>query len=156
MEEEDALVSWKGLRQLLANQAVCWGRTCINPAQCSVCCCSTALNATCASWGWPDKRKSLQCNQCGAGSVLSWVLLWKPGTDNLPVLQHTLTEGCSGVSALLPNTSIGRLPVRGFLMSATIFLSSLLRKVEENSLVFTVLGMYSYQQACKTLLHFSL
>lgn len=76
--------------------------------------------------------------------------------DNLPVQKHALTEGGSGVSAQLPNSSIGRLPVIGFVMSATVFLSSLLIKVEENSLIFTVLGMYSYQQACKTLLCFSL
>lgn len=76
--------------------------------------------------------------------------------DNLPVLQHALTEGHSGVSALLPNNSIGRLPARGFLMSAAVFLSSLLIKVEDNSLIFTALVLCSYQQACKTLVHFSL
>lgn len=63
--------------------------------------------------------------------------------DSLPVLQHALTDGHSGVSALFPNNFIGGLSVRGFLMSTAVFLSSLfLAKVEKTTLVFAVLAMY--------------
>jgi len=53
--------------------------------------------------------------------------------DSLPVPQHALADGHSGVSALFPNNFIGRLSVRGFLMSTAVFFlsSSLFVQVEK-------------------------
>lgn len=63
--------------------------------------------------------------------------------DRLPVLQHALTDRHGGVSALFPNNFIGGLSVRGFLMSAAVFLSLLLLvNVEKTTLVFAVFAMY--------------
>lgn len=84
MEEGDALVSWEdlmwggGIKAVLANQALCWGWTRMvqsaaesGTVQCGLL--SQSLHATCRSWGWLDKRKSLQRN-CGVGFLCSGFL----------------------------------------------------------------------------------
>ena len=90
--------------------------------------------------GWTKENHSSV--NCGGGfcALAVWVLLWKPCMDSLSVLQHALTNGHSGVSALFPNNFIGRLSVRGFLMSAAVFLSPLLLvKVEKQLGIFLCL-----------------
>lgn len=63
--------------------------------------------------------------------------------DSLPVLQHTLPDSHTGVSALFPNNFIGRLSVRGFLMSTAVFFVIVVAfKGRKNSLGFTMLVMY--------------
>lgn len=82
---------------------------------------------------------------CGAGfcALAVWFLLWKPCMDSLPALQRALAGGRRGVSALFPNSFVGGLSVRGFLMSAAVLLSLLfLAKAEKTTLVFAGLVMY--------------
>lgn len=83
----------------------------------------------CRLWGRPGKENNHGVTSAGFCALLGRVLLWKPGRDR--------------VSALFPNNSTGGLSARRFLMSAAVFLSSLLLvKVEETSLLFPMLVVY--------------